>query len=120
MNAEKGEIYIAWSHQLQGDVTEFNIYWQADDGPEYVSSTGSRDTEFRFQDSRIQSATWYSISVEAVAGEETSQRSIALRVATGRLRHLPVTASKGQVRYISLVKLDIFFLFFCWVIFMLS
>ena len=64
-------------------IDEFIIYWKTEHGPEYNISTGSNQTEYHLYD-KITSATWYYISLVAVAGEETSNRSDMLRTLRGK------------------------------------
>ena len=69
-------------------IGEFIIYLKTEHGPEYNISTGSTGSYYRFDftisDSRMTPATWYNISLVAVAGEETSERSDTIRAGTGK------------------------------------
>ena len=80
LDAQEGAFVLSWNQDRLVD--EFLIYWETETGTEYNTSTDSNQTEFTVSDSRITSATWYYISLVAVAGEETSNRSDTLRIGT--------------------------------------
>ena len=84
--AVKGwEVYyfdLYWNQE--GPIDEFVVYWKTDHGPEYNMSTGSSETSYRLSDRRITPATWYYISLQAVAGEETSDRSDTISAASSQ------------------------------------
>ena len=81
--AFEGILSIWWNQD--GVVDQFIIYWKTKNGPEYNISTGNNVTRFAIRDDRIMSATYYYISVVAVAGEETSNRSDTERAKTGKV-----------------------------------
>ena len=91
-DAREGLFQLSWTQE--GVMDEFIIHWKTENGPEYNTSTDSNQIEFNVSDSRITSATWYYISVVAVAGEETSSTSDTLRVGTGEficiIHYLPL------------------------------
>ena len=80
VDAQEGAFVLSWNQDSL--VEEFLIYWETETGTEYNTSTDSNQTEFTVSDCRITSATWYHISLVAVAGEETSNRSDTLRIGT--------------------------------------
>ena len=80
----EGELYLSWNQE--GVVEEFILYWKIENGVEYNISTDSSQTEFTLSDCKLTPATWYYISLVAVVGEETSNRSHILRVGTSKCR----------------------------------
>ena len=84
-------MYLYWS---QEDVVDnFILYWKTEHGPEYNISTESSQTYFFLHDDRITLATWYYISLVAVAGEETSNRSDTTRIISRKFSLNTFTSS---------------------------